>query len=89
MLLLHRPCHWRPRWFTRWSRHGAQRPHERRRVRHFHLFAGLGGGARGFNRGAARVGQMQARFRCIGGIDVDHAAMRDFQRLADNGREGA
>ena len=51
-------------------------------IRHFHLFAGLGGGARGFNRGAARVGQMQARFRCIGGIDVDPAAMRDFQRMA-------
>ena len=51
-------------------------------IRHFHLFAGLGGGARGFNRGEARVGQLQARFRCIGGIDVDPAAMRDFQRLA-------
>lgn len=35
-------------------------------IRHFHLFAGLGGGARGFNRGEARVGQLQARFRCIG-----------------------
>jgi site-specific DNA-cytosine methylase len=51
-------------------------------IRHFHLFAGLGGGARGFNRGEARVGQLQARFRCVGGIDVDPAAMRDFQRLA-------
>ena len=51
-------------------------------IRHFHLFAGLGGGARGFNRGEARVGQLQARFRCLGGIDVDPAAMADFQRLA-------
>jgi site-specific DNA-cytosine methylase len=51
-------------------------------IRHFHLFAGLGGGARGFNRASARVGSMQAQFRCIGGIDVDPAAMRDFQRLA-------
>lgn len=51
-------------------------------IRHFHLFAGLGGGARGFNRGEARVGQLHAKFRCIGGIDVDPAAMRDFQRLA-------
>jgi site-specific DNA-cytosine methylase len=51
-------------------------------IRHFHLFAGLGGGARGFNAGAARVGSMQAVFRCIGGIDNDVAAMRDFQRLA-------
>lgn len=53
-----------------------------REIRHFHLFCGLGGGARGFNRGSARVGNMQARFRCIGGIDVSPAAIRDFQRLA-------
>lgn len=51
-------------------------------VRHFHLFAGLGGGAKGFNEGDARVGNMQARFRCMGGIDVDAGAMRDFHRLA-------
>ena len=40
-----------------------------REIRHFHLFCGLGGGAAGFNRGQARVGSMQARFRCLGGID--------------------
>ncbi|WP_046111801.1 DNA cytosine methyltransferase [Aquincola tertiaricarbonis] len=51
-------------------------------IRHFHLFAGLGGGAKGFNRAQPRVGNLQARFRCIGGIDVDPAAMRDFHRLA-------
>lgn len=51
-------------------------------VRHFHLFAGLGGGAKGCNRAQPRVGNLQARFRCIGGVDVDPAAMRDFQRLA-------
>jgi site-specific DNA-cytosine methylase len=51
-------------------------------VRHFHMFAGLGGGAKGFNSGAARVGNQVARFRCLGGIDNDPAAMRDFQRLA-------
>lgn len=53
-----------------------------REIRHFHLFAGLGGGAAGFNRGEARVGSLQARFRCLGGVDVDPAAMRDFGRLA-------
>jgi site-specific DNA-cytosine methylase len=53
-----------------------------REIRHFHLFAGLGGGAKGFNQGEARVGNMEARFRCIGGIDVDPAAVRDFGRLA-------
>jgi site-specific DNA-cytosine methylase len=51
-------------------------------IRHFHLFCGLGGGAKGFNNGDARIGNMKARFRCIGGIDVDHAAIRDFDRLA-------
>lgn len=51
-------------------------------IRHFHLFAGLGGGARGFNAGQARVGAMQARFRCIGGVDIDPAASADFGRLA-------
>jgi site-specific DNA-cytosine methylase len=51
-------------------------------ITHFHLFCGLGGGARGFNRGQARVGNLQAKFRCIGGIDNDAAAIRDFNRLA-------
>jgi site-specific DNA-cytosine methylase len=53
-----------------------------REIRHAHLFCGLGGGARGMNRGHARVGSMEARFRCVGGIDVDPAAIRDFDRLA-------
>lgn len=52
-------------------------------IRHFHLFVGLGGGARGFNRATPRVGNLQAKFRCIGGIDVDPAAIRDFNRLAN------
>ncbi len=55
---------------------------ERREIRHFHLFAGIGGGAKGFNAGSARVGTMVGNFRCIGGIDVDAAAIRDFGRLA-------
>ena len=60
---------------------GTQALTELREIRHFHLFAGLGGGARGFNRGTARVGNMQAVFRCIGGIDVSPAAIKDFGRL--------
>ncbi len=56
--------------------------HDYREIRHFYRFAGLGGGARGFNRGTARVGNMQAVFRCIGGIGVPPAAIRDFGRLA-------
>ncbi len=51
-------------------------------INHAHLFAGLGGGARGFNRASARVGDLTADFRCLGGIDVDPAAVRDFDRLA-------
>lgn len=51
-------------------------------IRHFHIFCGLGGGARGFSRGAARVGNMVARMRCIGGVDVDPASIADFGRLA-------
>lgn len=50
--------------------------------RHFHLFCGLGGGAKGFNKGTARVGNLRATFRCIGGIDVDPASIRDFGRAA-------
>lgn len=50
-------------------------------IRHFHLFCGSGGGAYGFNQGEARVGNVHAKFRCIGGIDSDAGACRDFTRL--------
>lgn len=50
-------------------------------IRHFHGFCGLGAGAKGMNRAQPRVGKLQARFRCIGGFDVDPAAIRDFERL--------
>lgn len=52
-----------------------------REIRHFHLFCGLGAGARGFNRAQARVGNLQGVFRCIGGIDVDPVAIQNFGRL--------
>lgn len=51
-------------------------------IRHFHLFCGLGGGAKGMNLGRATVGHVSAKFRCVGGIDNDAAAVRDFTRLA-------
>lgn len=51
-------------------------------IRHAHIFCGLGGGAKGFNAGEARVGNTQASFRCIGGIDSDAAAIADFDQLA-------
>lgn len=50
-------------------------------IRHFHLFCGLGAGARGFNRTQARVGNLQSVFRCLGGIDVDRTAIDNFARL--------
>lgn len=50
-------------------------------INHAHLACGLGSGAKGFNQGQARVGNLRARFNCIGGIDVDSAAARDFERL--------
>ncbi len=52
-----------------------------REIRHFHFFCGLGAGAKGFNNGCARVGNMSARYRCIGGIDNNAAAIADFGRL--------
>lgn len=55
---------------------------EIKEIRHFHFYCGLGGGALGFNRGRAKVGAMEAKFRCIGGIDVSPAAIRDFERLS-------
>lgn len=56
-------------------------PDDVREIRHFHLFGAIGGGAKGFNRGQARVGNMVAKFRCIGSVDVDAAANRDFRKL--------
>ncbi|HSV48407.1 MAG TPA: DNA cytosine methyltransferase [Ramlibacter sp.] len=50
-------------------------------IRHGHLFCGLGGGAKGFNKARPMVGNMLGKFRCIGGIDVDPAGIRDFERL--------
>lgn len=51
-------------------------------IKHFHLFCGLGGGAAGFNKGHSRVGNCEAVFRCIGGVDSDAAAIRDFATLS-------
>lgn len=53
---------------------------DRKVITHFHLACGLGGGAMGFNQGEARVGNLEAQFECIGGVDVDAAAIRDFTR---------
>ncbi len=52
-----------------------------RNVNHGHVCCGIGSGAAGFNRGQARVGNMVAKFRCLGGIDVDPACVTDFETL--------
>lgn len=48
---------------------------------HFCLFAGMGGLSLGLSRGCARIGQASMRLRCLGGVDVWPAAMRDFSAL--------
>lgn len=45
------------------------------------LFCGLGAGARGFLDAAARLGPHGARFRSVGGIDIDAGACADFESL--------
>ncbi|THJ52563.1 DNA cytosine methyltransferase [Burkholderia sp. LS-044] len=47
----------------------------------FGFCCGLGGGAKGFIKATSRVGNMTATWRCIGGIDNDPAAARDFETL--------
>ncbi|MBY8604186.1 DNA cytosine methyltransferase [Burkholderia arboris] len=47
----------------------------------FGFCCGLGGGAKGFTKATSRVGSMTATWRCIGGIDNDPAAARDFEML--------
>jgi site-specific DNA-cytosine methylase len=45
------------------------------------LFSGLGAGARGFLDARARIGEDEARFCSVGGIDVDAEACADFETL--------
>ncbi|HGN0503752.1 TPA: DNA cytosine methyltransferase [Pseudomonas aeruginosa] len=54
----------------------------KRTLYHFHFCCGLGGGAAGFNRARPQVGNVEAEWVCLGGIDVDPAGLRDFERLA-------
>lgn len=47
----------------------------------FHLCSGIGMGALGFQRGHARIGRATAKFRTLGGVDVDPVACADFRRV--------
>lgn len=51
-------------------------------ILHGALFAGLGAGSKGFNDARPDIGTAKAKFRCVGGIDVDPAAIADFNRIA-------
>lgn len=53
-----------------------------REFKHFHFCCGLGGGAAGFNDAVVTVGNVRAIWRCLGGLDIDAAGLRDFERLA-------
>ncbi|MAG24151.1 DNA cytosine methyltransferase [Candidatus Pacearchaeota archaeon] len=50
-------------------------------VTHFTLFSGLGGISLGLNQGHARVGRVDAHTRCLGGVDANAAAIKDFEAL--------
>lgn len=48
---------------------------------HAHIFGGLGGGAAGFNKAEACLGSLTIRSECVGSVDNDPAACRDFEKL--------
>ncbi len=48
---------------------------------HFHFCGGSGGAAIGMSQSSARVGNFEGKAECIGGVDNDPAACRDFERL--------
>lgn len=52
-----------------------------RRYRVGHFFGGSGGGARGFKKARPRLFTSEARFECVGSIDFDAKACRDFERF--------
>lgn len=50
-------------------------------INHFHMAGGVGSGAAGFNDADPSIGPLRGTMRCIGGMDVDPRACRDFKRL--------
>jgi len=52
-----------------------------REILHGHMFCGIGVGAKGMNLASPRVGNVQAKFVCVGGIDVDPGAIANFERM--------
>ena len=60
---------------------------EVKEFRYFHFCCGLDGAKKGFNQVHPQVGSIGAVFRCIGSVDHDRAAIRDFNH-AGPGRPG-
>ncbi len=50
-------------------------------VTHFHVCGGLGSGAAGFNDADPSIPGMAGKMVCVGGVDVDARACRDFELL--------
>jgi site-specific DNA-cytosine methylase len=50
-------------------------------IKHAHLFCGIGVGAKGFNLATPRVANIVGKFECIGGIDVDKGAIKNFRKM--------
>lgn len=50
-------------------------------VKHFHMAGGLGSGAAGMNDADPSIGTIKGKMVCVGGMDVDPRACRDFKRL--------
>ena len=48
-----------------------------------HLFAGVGGGALGAAAAKVRIGDAEASFTTLGGVDVDAESCKDFEYLVD------
>lgn len=49
-------------------------------IRFFCLFGAIGAGAKGFKKAQPCIGTRKAHYRCLGSVDVDAAANRDFAR---------
>jgi site-specific DNA-cytosine methylase len=54
---------------------------EHREIRVFHMCSSIGAAAKGMNKGSAKVGNLVAKFRTIGGVDCVPSVLRDFKRL--------
>lgn len=48
-----------------------------------HLFSGIGGGAYGAAQARVAIGDHEATFRTLGGVDVDLGSCEDFEYLCD------